>query len=102
MGKPPPRKAAPGKAPAKKRAGPPPQDFDDDAPPSKPARRRAGWPYALLMLLVWGAIFGGIVFSHYISGLPDVRNLMSVGASQDVTILDDRERLVARRGLTQG
>ena len=30
------------------------------------------------------------------------RNLMVSGPSQDVTILDDRGRLIARRGLTQG
>ena len=54
------------------------------------------------MLGGWGLIFGGLFFSHFLSSLPDVRNLMVSGPSQDVTILDDRGRLIARRGLTQG
>jgi penicillin-binding protein 1A len=71
------------------------------APPPKP-RRKATWPYVLVMLAAWGFIFGGLFFSHFLSSLPDVRNLMVTGPSQDVTILDDRGRLIARRGLTQG
>jgi len=56
----------------------------------------------LLMLGGWGVIFGAIFFSHFVSGLPDVGNLMVNARSQDVTILDDRGRMIARRGLTQG
>ena len=74
---------------------PPPED----AP--KP-RRRATWPYVLVMLGAWGVIFGGLFFSHFLSNLPDVRHLMVSGPSQDVTILDDHGRMIARRGLTQG
>src|ERR1700761_3474145 len=73
----------------------------EDAP-SPPPKRKANWPYALVMLLAWGIIFGAVFFSHFFSALPDVRNLMAIGPSQDVTILDDRGRLIARRGLTQG
>jgi len=54
------------------------------------------------MLAAWGLLFGAIFFSHFLSSLPDVRNLMVAGPSQDITILDDRGRLIARRGLTQG
>jgi penicillin-binding protein 1A len=54
------------------------------------------------MLGAWGLIFGGLFISHFVSNLPDVRHLMVGGPSQDVTILDDRGRLIARRGLTQG
>jgi len=76
------------------------------SPPRKssaPGRKpRATWPYVLLMLGGWGVILGGIFFSHYLSGLPDVRNLMISGPSQDITILDVHHRLIARRGLTQG
>ncbi|HEX4272755.1 MAG TPA: PBP1A family penicillin-binding protein [Rhizomicrobium sp.] len=71
------------------------------APPPKP-KPKAIWPYVLLMLGAWGVIFGGLFFSHFLSSLPDVRNLMITGPSQDVTILDDHGRLIARRGLTQG
>jgi penicillin-binding protein 1A len=72
------------------------------AEPAAKTRRRATWPYVLVMLAAWGAIFGGLFFSHFLSGLPDVRKLMISGPSQDVTILDDRGSLIARRGLTQG
>ena len=54
------------------------------------------------MLLGWGVIFGGLFFAHFLSSLPDVSHLMVAGPSQDITILDDRGRQIARRGLTQG
>jgi len=54
------------------------------------------------MLLAWGVIFGAILLSNFFSGLPDVHNLLLASPSRDVTILDDRGRLIARRGLTQG
>ena len=75
------------------------------APNPAPAPRRkprATWPYVLVMLGGWGLIFAGLFFSHFLASLPDVRNLMVSGPSQDVTILDDRGRQIARRGLTQG
>jgi penicillin-binding protein 1A len=73
---------------------------DSGAPP--PRKRRRTWPYAVLMLLAWGVIFGAVFFSHFFSDLPDVGNLMLAGPSRDVTILDDRGKLIARRGLVQG
>jgi penicillin-binding protein 1A len=54
------------------------------------------------MLVAWGVIFGGLFISHFVSSLPDVGNLMASGPSRDITILDDRGRQIARRGLTQG
>jgi penicillin-binding protein 1A len=54
------------------------------------------------MFGIWALIFGAVIFSHFLSGLPDVRNIMQPVASEDVTILDDHGRLIARRGLTQG
>jgi penicillin-binding protein 1A len=74
----------------------------DDPPPYRPVRRRRVWPYVLVMLSCWGLIFGAILFSRFLSGLPDMKRLLLVPPSQDVTILDDRGRLIARRGLTQG
>src|SRR5882724_8131345 len=73
-------------------------------PPSPQPKRkpRATWPYVLVMLGGWGLIFAGLFFSHFLSSLPDVRNLMVSAPSQDITILDDRGRQIARRGLTQG
>ncbi len=83
----------PGSGP-RENAPPPP-------PPTKPKRRRA-WPYALLLLLAWGAIFGAVFWSHFLSDLPDTTKLLVKGSSHDVTILDVRGRLIARRGLTMG
>jgi penicillin-binding protein 1A len=54
------------------------------------------------MLIGWFVIFGAIFWSHFLSQLPDVKNLLVNGPSRDVTILDDHGRMIARRGLTQG
>jgi penicillin-binding protein 1A len=95
--KPQPRKPSPGSF--RPGAGRPGQARP--AQPPKP-KRKATWPYVLVMLGAWGVIFGGLFFSHFLSSLPDVHNLMISGPSQDATILDDHGRLIARRGLTQG
>jgi penicillin-binding protein 1A len=78
--------------------------FEEDQPrPEPPAKpRRRAWPYAVLLLLAWGAIFGAVFWSHFLSDLPDTTKLMVAGSSRDVTVLDVRGRLIARRGLTQG
>ena len=74
-------------------------DDEDDFPPP---RRKSLWPVALTMLVVWGVIFGAIFWSHFLTDLPDVRDLLTAPNARDVTILDDHGQLVARRGLTQG
>src|SRR6202789_2546105 len=71
-------------------------------PPPPKKRRRRVWPAALAIVLVWGIIFGAVFFSRFLSSLPDVNKLMSRGPSQDIALLDDQSRLIARRGLTQG
>jgi penicillin-binding protein 1A len=68
-------------------------------PPKK--RRQRAWPYALALLAAWGAIFGAVFLSRFLSELPDVRGLVPSGPARDVTLLDDQGRLIARRGLTQ-
>ena len=98
------------KPPPKKRNGPPPgkrapapTGDDGPPPPKRQVRgRRRSWPFIVVMFAVWGLIFGAVIFSHFLSGLPDIRNLMARGPQEDVTILDDRGHLIARRGLTQG
>ena len=79
-----------------------PYDNGDDEPPSTRPRRRRVWPYAALLLLSWGLIFGAVFWSRFLSDLPDVNKLLVKGQSHDVTVLDDRGQLIARRGLTQG
>src|SRR5215469_990776 len=76
--------------------------YDDDDYDAPPPRRKSLWPLLIIMLLVWGGIFGAIACSHFVSDLPDVRNLLTAPNARDVTILDDHDRLVARRGLMQG
>ena len=75
---------------------------DDDEDDSPVPRRKRIWPYILAMLLAWGVIFSAILWSHFLSDLPDVRNLLASASSRDITILDDHGRMIARRGLTQG
>ncbi|HEX2759602.1 MAG TPA: transglycosylase domain-containing protein, partial [Rhizomicrobium sp.] len=90
-----------GKGKGRARAPAPPDEAE--APPPRPViRRKRSWPYVVVMLGIWGLIFGAVIFSHFLSGMPDVHNLLSKGPSEDVTILDDHGNLVARRGLTQG
>jgi penicillin-binding protein 1A len=70
-------------------------------PPSPKAKSGRTWPYALVLLVAWGLIFGAIIASHWISELPDTRDLFAKAPSRDITILDIKGRLIARRGLTQ-
>jgi penicillin-binding protein 1A len=65
-------------------------------------RRRTTWPYLLLILAAWTVIFGALFLSHLAAGLPDIDGLMAAAPSHDITILDDKDRLIARRGLTKG
>jgi penicillin-binding protein 1A len=66
----------------------------------RPKRGRS-WPYVLALLLAWGLIAGAVVCFHWISGLPDTSGLLAKGPSHDITIVDEKGRLIARRGLTQ-
>src|ERR1700712_3903692 len=72
------------------------------APPPPKKRRRRVWPYALLLLAAWGAIFGAVFWSHFLSDLPDTTKLLVKAETHDVTLLDVQGRLIARRGLTMG
>ena len=74
---------------------------DRALPPNGPRRRRV-WPYAVMLLAAWGLIFGALFWSHFLSDLPDVSQLLIKGTSRDITVVDDQRRLIARRGLTQG
>ena len=76
-----------------------PRGGAEDAPPPKPRRT---WPYVIVLLCAWGVIFGSVMYFRWISQLPDTANLLDKGSSHDITILDDKGRLIARRGLTQG
>ena len=84
---------------------PPAPPARDEAPPpqkKRPQKRRRAWPYIVFFLFAWAAIFGAVFYSRFLSAVPDVHALMATGQSRDITIVDDRGRLIARRGLTQG
>lgn len=66
-----------------------------------PPKKRQTWPYALVPVLAWGLIIGAIVAFHWISELPDTRDLFASGTSPDITILDVKGRLIARRSPTR-
>src|ERR1700742_5021350 len=71
-------------------------------PPAPKKKRRRAWPYALALVAAWGIIFGAVFFSRFLSNLPDVNTLLAQGPSRDITVVDDQNRMIARRGLTQG
>jgi penicillin-binding protein 1A len=73
-----------------------------EAPSPPPSKPRRTWPYVIVLLCAWGVIFGSVMYFRWISQLPDTANLLDRGSSHDITILDDKGRLIARRGLTQG
>ncbi|HUO02060.1 MAG TPA: transglycosylase domain-containing protein, partial [Rhizomicrobium sp.] len=80
-------------------AGAPSRYSDDEEPPPPPRRKRRIWPYVILMLIAWAAIFAAVFWAHFLSDLPPVRNLLVGAPARDVTILDDRGRIIARRGI---
>src|SRR5215469_8320349 len=81
-------------------AGAPKRVFDDGDRPPPASRKKRIWPYVPLMLIAWGIVFGAIFWTHFLSNLPPVRNLLAAAPARDVTILDDQGRVIARRGLT--
>lgn len=70
--------------------------------PPPPTRRRGGCLLLLFLIFAWVAVVGGAYFLHLTVDLPAVDTLMAGGPSRSVTILDDRGRLIAVRGLTKG
>ena len=56
----------------------------------------------LIVAAVWVVFAGGIVLSYWLSDLPDTRNLLAYEPGNDISVLDAKGRMIARRGLTQG
>ena len=69
--------------------------------PTPRRRRGRGW-VILLILLVWGGILGALAWSRWIETLPDATHLLAKGPVREISILDRRGRLIARRGLHHG
>lgn len=52
--------------------------------------------------LFWFLAIGGLALVHWLSVMPDTANLLVYEPGRDVSILDAKGRLIARRGLKQG
>src|SRR5882672_11343322 len=71
--------------------------------PGKPKKRLSSkGRIALIIAAVWVLFAGGIVFSYWLSDLPDTRNLLAYVPGNDISVLDAKGRMIARRGLTSG
>jgi len=58
--------------------------------------------YSLITGAVWTVLAGAVLFSHWISQLPDTENLLAYAPSHVITLIDAKGRTIARRGLVQG
>lgn len=76
----------------------------DDAPPLPPPERKSVFRKAVFVVAaIWLLFAGGIVFSHWLEGeFPDTTDLFSYEPGKDITLVDAKGRLIARRGLTMG
>ena len=71
--------------------------------PGKPRRRLGSKSRAtLIVAAIWVLFAGGVVFSYWLSDLPDTRNLLAYVPGNDISVLDAKGRMIARRGLTSG
>ena len=66
----------------------------------KPKNRRLRT--TLIVAAAWLLVAGAILFAHWFSDLPNTANLFAYEPGNDVTVLDAKGRMIARRGLTQG
>ncbi len=57
---------------------------------------------AVIVGTVWLLLITGALFSYWISELPSTERLFVYQPGNDITLLDNRGRMIARRGLTQG
>jgi penicillin-binding protein 1A len=74
-----------------------------DGVPHTPGKRRGSRTRVVLIVAaIWLVLAGGIVFSYWLSDLPNTANLLAYEPGNDITVLDAKGRMIARRGLTQG
>ena len=81
------------------------EDSWDDAPPPPPPppRKRVFRKAVFVVAAVWVLFAGGIIFAHWLEGeFPDTTNLFIYEPGKDITLVDAKGRLIARRGLTMG
>ena len=63
---------------------------------------RTRWRAALIVGGIWLVVLSVALFSWWISELPSTDNLFVYEPGKDVTVLDSKGRMIARRGLVQG
>jgi penicillin-binding protein 1A len=92
--------------PRKTGRAPPPADeesWDDSPPPAPENKRRTVRKAVFVIAAIWILFAGGIVFTHWLEGeFPDTNNLFAYEPGKDITLVDVKGRLIARRGLTMG
>jgi len=67
-----------------------------------PKRRRTRLGTVIVLALFWLVFGGGILAAHWLAVMPGTANLLVYEPGKDVTILDNKGRIIARRGLKQG
>jgi penicillin-binding protein 1A len=73
-----------------------------DEPPNPEKPRNTRLRITLMLAAIWLLIGGIIVFTHWLSELPNTANLLAYEPGNDITVLDAKGRMIARRGLTSG
>ncbi len=71
-------------------------------PPEHPRTGRTRLRAALIAGAIWLVLGGAILVGHWIYELPSTANLFAYDPGSDVTVLDVKGRMIARRGLTRG
>src|SRR5690349_13308854 len=72
-------------------------------PPQKPPKaKNSRLRITLIVAAAWLLVGGGLLFAHWFSDLPNTANLFAYEPGNDITVLDAKGRMIARRGLTQG
>jgi penicillin-binding protein 1A len=72
-------------------------------PPKKaPGTRKSRLRATLTIAAVWVVLAVAILLAHWFSELPNTSNLFAYEPGNDISVLDAKDRLIARRGLTQG
>jgi len=76
----------------------------DGEPPIKkaPKPRNARLRISIAVAAVWLLLGGALLFAHWLADLPNTENLFAYEPGNDITVLDAKGRMIARRGLTQG
>src|SRR5579872_315932 len=81
-----------------KRGRVPPAEHAESAAPKPRTRLRA----ALIVGGLWFVVIVVGLFSYWISELPSTETVFVYQPGNDVTLIDAKGRMIARRGLTQG